>query len=164
MQRHPRVSSTIPFKQAKDGDNTPHTHQLGILFTPLYDLHHLPPGPPTLPVLGNILSFPTKQMYLKFSEWSEQYGEIVSLKLGGGTVVVLNTVEAVRDVLERQALATSNRPPSVAAEAVTDGLHFATINPSEYLSPICDDHQKVDRSPCAWQLPSGGRSGGLRRR
>jgi hypothetical protein len=36
---------------------------------------NLPPGPPGVPVLGNVLETPSKYLWLKLTEWSEQYGE-----------------------------------------------------------------------------------------
>ncbi|KAG8952314.1 hypothetical protein FRC04_004742 [Tulasnella sp. 424] len=89
----------------------------------------LPPGPPTLPILGNLHVFPTVRMHIKFTEWAGIYGDIFSLKLVNGTVTVLNSLEAVWQVLENQSNRTSNRPPSTIARMVADDLHFPTLNP-----------------------------------
>lgn len=88
----------------------------------------LPPGPPTIPILGNLHVFPTVRMHIKFTEWARIYGDIFSLKLVNGTVTVLNSLEAVWNVLEHQNNVTSNRPPSTIARMVADDLHFGTIN------------------------------------
>ncbi|KAG9042589.1 hypothetical protein FS837_010669 [Tulasnella sp. UAMH 9824] len=88
----------------------------------------IPPGPPTLPVLGNLHVFPTVRMHIKFTEWARTYGEIFSLKLVNGTVVVLNSLESVRNVFEQQGSMTSDRPPSTIARMVADDLHLGTIN------------------------------------
>jgi hypothetical protein len=37
----------------------------------------LPPGPPPLPLIGNILDIPAEDYWLKYMEWSEQYGQAV---------------------------------------------------------------------------------------
>jgi len=33
-----------------------------------------PPGPPTLPVLGNLHQMPSKDGHLKLREWAKEYG------------------------------------------------------------------------------------------
>ncbi|KAG8997184.1 hypothetical protein FRB93_000470 [Tulasnella sp. JGI-2019a] len=78
----------------------------------------LPPGPPTKPLLGNILKFPTQTAHLKFTEWSNTYGEIFSLKIASSTVVVLNSPQAVREVMESKVNAplTADRPQMYVAE------------------------------------------------
>jgi hypothetical protein len=35
----------------------------------------LPPGPPPLPIVGNVLHMPEEQPWLKYAEWAKQYGE-----------------------------------------------------------------------------------------
>ena len=34
----------------------------------------LPPGPPSLPIIGNAHLIPKEKSYLAFSSWSKQYG------------------------------------------------------------------------------------------
>lgn len=34
----------------------------------------LPPGPPGLPVIGNIFDVPADEFWRKYKEWSDQYG------------------------------------------------------------------------------------------
>ncbi|KAG8908764.1 hypothetical protein FRB99_003002 [Tulasnella sp. 403] len=84
----------------------------------------LPPGPPTLPILGNILSFPTGNFHFKFTEWAKQYGEICSLKIASQTMIVINSHDAARDILEKNSKVTAARPNSVLGDIVTDGLHI----------------------------------------
>lgn len=33
--------------------------------------HGMPPGPPTFPIIGNLLHFPRSYWHLKFTEWGE---------------------------------------------------------------------------------------------
>lgn len=86
----------------------------------------LPPGPPTLPVLGNILDFPTRHAHFKFTEWSKTYGEIFSLKIAGETMVVLNSGRATRDVLDSKgnALVTADRPALYVPRYLYDGMNI----------------------------------------
>ena len=34
-----------------------------------------PPGPPTIPVLGNLHLMPTRDAHLQFEKWAREYGE-----------------------------------------------------------------------------------------
>lgn len=34
----------------------------------------LPPGPPTLPLLGNLHLIPAKDPHLQYKKWAEEYG------------------------------------------------------------------------------------------
>lgn len=33
-----------------------------------------PPGPATLPIIGNLHQLPSKDAYLQFEEWAREYG------------------------------------------------------------------------------------------
>ncbi|KAL1734779.1 cytochrome P450 [Schizophyllum commune] len=72
--------------------------------------HGLPPGPPTSPIFGNALQVPTKGMYLRFTEWAREYGEIYSIKMGSGTVIILSGPAALKELLDKQSAYTSDRP------------------------------------------------------
>jgi hypothetical protein len=36
----------------------------------------LPPGPPQAPIVGNVFQMPKERPWIKYAEWTEQYGEI----------------------------------------------------------------------------------------
>lgn len=37
-----------------------------------------PPGPPGLPLIGNLLDIPKEYSWVTYREWSRQYGELFS--------------------------------------------------------------------------------------
>lgn len=84
----------------------------------------LPPGPPTLPILGNLHQIPTKGSYLTFTTWAKQYGGIFSLKLGPGTAVVLTDRRYVKQLIDKRSSIYSDRPHSyVSYNLITGGDH-----------------------------------------
>ncbi|KAJ7807024.1 cytochrome P450 [Mycena olivaceomarginata] len=84
----------------------------------------LPPGPPTVPILGNAHIFPTEFAHYKFTEWARKYGGLFSLKIGNDTVVVLTDAAAVKELMDKRSSTTADRPPSYVVELITDGLHM----------------------------------------
>ncbi|KIO16333.1 hypothetical protein M407DRAFT_86131, partial [Tulasnella calospora MUT 4182] len=80
----------------------------------------LPPGPPTRPVVGNLLDIPLSKPHLAFTEL-KAYGDICSLKIGYGTVVILNSIEAVHHVLVTCNAATASRPDLYVLNYITGG-------------------------------------------
>ncbi|KAJ7780309.1 cytochrome P450 [Mycena maculata] len=86
----------------------------------------LPPGPPGLPVVGNLLQIPKDRAWLVFTEWRKKYGDIFYLNLAGQNVVVLGNYKVAADLLDRRASQYSDRPRNiVAGELLTGGLVFA---------------------------------------
>lgn len=57
---------------------------------------NFPPGPPVIPGLGNLHQIPPSKPFLKFHEWSKQYGDLVSLKTAAGNLVITNNPKIVR--------------------------------------------------------------------
>lgn len=71
---------------------------------------HYPPGPPSLPFIGNVHHFASSNLHIKFSEWRRTYGDIIGLKAGPSNIVVLNSAEVVRELLEKRGNIYSGRP------------------------------------------------------
>ncbi|KAJ3839896.1 cytochrome P450 [Lentinula raphanica] len=84
----------------------------------------LPPGPPTIPLLGNLHVFPQEFAHYKFTTWAREYGEIYSLKMGPSTVIVLTGMNAVKELLEKRSGSTVDRPALRIANIVTGGLNM----------------------------------------
>ncbi|KAG1873184.1 cytochrome P450 [Suillus subluteus] len=86
---------------------------------------HLPPGPPTVPLLGNALMVPPKFAQLKFTEWARQYSGIFSLKIGHGTVVVVSDAKVLKEFMDMRSNETSGRPSFYTGSLITDGYFIA---------------------------------------
>ncbi|UPX19718.1 uncharacterized protein EKO05_0009972 [Ascochyta rabiei] len=71
---------------------------------------NFPPGPPTLPFIGNVHHFASNKLHIKFTEWRKTYGDIVGLKAGPANIVVLNSAEVTRELLEKRGNIYSGRP------------------------------------------------------
>ncbi|KAI0087383.1 cytochrome P450 [Irpex rosettiformis] len=56
------------------------------------------PGPPRLPLLGNLFQIPSQLQFIRYTEWAQRYGPIFSLDVLGQHIVVLNTCEAAGDL------------------------------------------------------------------
>ncbi|KAF2752798.1 cytochrome P450 [Pseudovirgaria hyperparasitica] len=85
----------------------------------------LPPGPPTIPILGNAHQIPSTGLHLKLEEWGRKYGEIYSLKLGSATWIVLNSRRAVHDLVDKRATIYNDRVHDYNLQLATDGKIFA---------------------------------------
>ncbi|KAL4259189.1 cytochrome P450 family protein [Pleurotus pulmonarius] len=70
----------------------------------------LPPGPPADPLIGHLRVMPTQKHEQVFHEWSKLYGDVIHLKVLGSNMIVLNSVEAATDLLEKRSAQYSDRP------------------------------------------------------
>ncbi len=88
-----------------------------------------PPGPPAVPLLGNLHQIPRSKSFLTFAKWSQKFTPdgILGLRLGPtARVVVLNKWQHVHDLLDARGSVYSDRPRFVGAELVTPGdVHIA---------------------------------------
>ena len=106
----------------------------------------LPPGSPTLPILGNIHQIPLERSFLqsappttrpklylgktdcRFTKWAREYGPLFSLKVGSGTIIVLSDGDSVKQVLDKQSAVSSSRPPfHIGNEVITHGNHLGVM-------------------------------------
>ncbi|ETN44005.1 uncharacterized protein HMPREF1541_10870 [Cyphellophora europaea CBS 101466] len=85
----------------------------------------LPPGPPTIPILGNLHLVPARDAHLQFQKWAQEYGPIYSLMLGTKTFIVLSSDTAVKDLLDRRSNIYSSRPDMfIGMDLASGGLRI----------------------------------------
>jgi hypothetical protein len=88
-----------------------------------------PPGPPTVPIFGNLTQvrrkrdflalcycsrrcdqLPQRDLHLQYQKWAQEYGPVYSVMLGTRAVIVLSSDQAVKEVLDNNSAVTSSRP------------------------------------------------------
>ncbi|XP_062621582.1 cytochrome P450 2C8-like [Saccostrea cucullata] len=72
----------------------------------------LPPGPPTVPFIGNLLSENPDTLLEKFEEYKNKYGDVFSLVTGSKVLVVVSGYDTLRDVFIKHGDVVSERPDS----------------------------------------------------
>ncbi|KAL4959677.1 cytochrome P450 [Aspergillus stella-maris] len=118
---------------------------LGLLLCFSYFAYHLtykgthqiplPPGPRPLPLIGNLHQHSGSEQWVQYNEWHEKHGPVMTVKLGMRTVVLLNTHEAVNDLLVRQGRVYCSPPK----------LHFIGDCMIQGRVPILMPHSKERR-------------------
>ena len=104
---------------------------LCILFRVLYEYfirdRNIPPGPPRLPLIGNLHQAPKPDElpWLVYAKWAEQYGPIFSVQFGGSTFIMLADETMVHELLDKRGNKYSDRPRLVqAGENLHKGRHI----------------------------------------
>ncbi|KAI0928027.1 hypothetical protein AcW2_004170 [Taiwanofungus camphoratus] len=69
-----------------------------------------PPGPPLKPFVGSILEVSPKGAWTKFTEYKQQYGDLVFFRGLGNNVLVLNSMRVINDFLDKRGNIYSHRP------------------------------------------------------
>ena len=69
-----------------------------------------PPGPPRIPLLGNIFNIPKSFEHVTYAEWGKKYGDIVYATTFGRHIVILNSVKVANDLLDQRSAVYSDRP------------------------------------------------------
>ncbi|CAF9929816.1 MAG: hypothetical protein HETSPECPRED_007462 [Heterodermia speciosa] len=88
----------------------------------------LPPGPPTVPILGNEHQIPAADGHFLLTQWSRQYGGIFSLKRFTNTTLVISDRKLIKNLLDKQSNIYSNRPESIVARLITQGDHLLIMD------------------------------------
>ncbi|KAJ7058076.1 cytochrome P450 [Mycena amicta] len=73
--------------------------------------HPLPPGPKRVPVLGNLLQMPLDNAPVIFHEWSKVHGDVMYLKIPRQSLLILDSIQAATDLLDKRSAIYSDRPP-----------------------------------------------------
>ncbi|KAF8191276.1 cytochrome P450 [Pholiota molesta] len=70
----------------------------------------LPPGPRSLPLVGNMFQIPQKDEWPIYEAWAKKYGPITYLTMLGTPMIVLNSLKVVRELMDERSGVYSNRP------------------------------------------------------
>ncbi|OTB05000.1 hypothetical protein M426DRAFT_57638 [Hypoxylon sp. CI-4A] len=68
------------------------------------------PGPKSYPIVGRVHDVPAKASWLKFHEWSKEYGPIYQTEMFGTVHVWISSERVANDLLSRRAANYSDRP------------------------------------------------------
>ncbi|KAI0186098.1 cytochrome P450, partial [Xylaria flabelliformis] len=80
-----------------------------------------PPGPPTLPIIGNIHQLPTSQPHKQFQKWAEEYGPVFSLILGTQVLIVLSSDVAIKELFDKRSAVYSDRLEMFIGQTLCSG-------------------------------------------
>ena len=108
-----------------------------------YKSKRLPPGPPRLPVFGNLLQL-GQQPHRDLASLCDKYGPLVYLRLGSVDAITTNDPEIIREILVRQDEVFASRPRTLAAVHLAYGcgdVALAPLGPHwKRMRRICMEH------------------------
>ncbi|XP_050208581.1 5-OH-xanthotoxin synthase-like [Mercurialis annua] len=111
---------------------------------------HQPPGPTGLPIIGNLLQLNNTNTYKYLWQLSQEYGPLMSLKLGSKPTLVVSSAEMAKQVLKIQDLDFCSRPLLAGQRKLSyNGLDLA-------FAPY-DDYWREMRKICVLHLLSSNR-------
>ncbi|XP_013863521.1 cytochrome P450 2J6 [Austrofundulus limnaeus] len=80
-----------------------------------------PPGPPALPILGNIFSIESKQPHIYLTKLADDYGNVFCIRLGRHKTVFVSGWRMVKEALVTQAENFVDRPYSPMVTRIYSG-------------------------------------------
>ncbi|KAF8549579.1 hypothetical protein OG21DRAFT_569594 [Imleria badia] len=82
----------------------------------------LPPGPPGLPWIGNVVGIDANAPWLTYRKWAKTYGDIVHSRLLGKDIIIINSEKIAKDILDKHSSNNSDRPYLITNDLC--GLEF----------------------------------------
>ncbi|KAF3958278.1 hypothetical protein CMV_016797 [Castanea mollissima] len=90
---------------------------------------HLPPSPPSLPILGH-LHLVKKPLHRTFHRLSQKYGHVFSLRFGSRLVVIISSPSAVEECFTKNDIVLANRPGLSVGRHL--GYNYTTLVSAPY--------------------------------
>ncbi|KAI0704552.1 cytochrome P450 [Earliella scabrosa] len=69
-----------------------------------------PPGPPSRPLVGNLLALPLTAAWHRLTSYKDIYGDLIFFHGLGNRVLVVNSLKTVNELLEKRSGVYSDRP------------------------------------------------------
>ncbi|KAG1899835.1 cytochrome P450 [Suillus fuscotomentosus] len=92
----------------------------------------LPPSPPTWRLRGHFL--PPRDPFLTVARWIDEYGPLITIRLGMQNIVIIGRHKAAMDIMEKQGRMLADRPRLVAAgEILSRGLSLGFCHAGDRL-------------------------------
>ncbi|OMO80946.1 Cytochrome P450 [Corchorus olitorius] len=111
----------------------------------------LPPGPPTIPIFGNLFQLGDRP-HKSLAKLSKTHGDIMTLKLGQKTTIVVSSAAMAKEILQKHDASFSNRTIPDAIRALQHhqaGMPWMPVSTTwRHLRKICNlqifTSQKLD--------------------
>jgi len=98
------------------------------------------PGPPGVPLLGNLLQIDLARPHLTLSNWSKTYGPIFRVNFGfGRDVMVVSEASSIREALVERGTELAGRPKTYRAWYTSNGyrnIGFGEPRVDEWWQPL----------------------------
>ncbi|KAH6918171.1 O-methylsterigmatocystin oxidoreductase [Coprinopsis sp. MPI-PUGE-AT-0042] len=92
----------------------------------------LPPGPKGIPVLGNALQIAQGKSWETYRDWSRHFGDIIYIEVMGTPILVLNSIKATNDLLEKKGSNFSDRVHMPSLDMLEMGWNFGLADYGPY--------------------------------
>ncbi|XP_027173069.1 cytochrome P450 71A1-like [Coffea eugenioides] len=88
--------------------------------------HHSPPGPPRLPLIGNLHQIDPSCLHKYLWKLSQKYGPLMFMKLGSVPTLVISSARLAEEVMKNQDLIFCSRPKMLGLQKLAyNGLDIA---------------------------------------